>query len=112
MAIAWLYRRQYERAGMQMLAVVDSPAGAAWCAQAVLGAAALLPTSLVFGLYQPGLGGLLQVTLALFLGVALLVSAVRFFHRRDEASARTRLLRASLIYLPALLALLMLIPLV
>jgi hypothetical protein len=47
----------------------------------------------------------------LILGVADLLASARFFQRRTEASAWL-LLRTSLIYLPALLILMMLAPLV
>jgi heme o synthase len=107
MAIAWLYRQQYEAAGMRMLPVVD-PSGRRAGAQAVLSAWTLLPVSLVsvlhtnFGLW---LGGVI-----LGLGIGQLACAVAFFLHRDERAAR-RLLRASLIYLPAVLAVLTLGPL-
>jgi protoheme IX farnesyltransferase len=107
MAIAWLYRGQYATAGMRMLPVVD-PSGRRAGAQAVLSAWTLLPVSLVsvlhtnFGLW---LGGVI-----LALGIGQLACAVAFFLHRDERAAR-RLLRASLIYLPAVLAVLTLGPL-
>jgi heme O synthase-like polyprenyltransferase len=43
------------------------------------------------------------------LGIVQLVMATMFWHRRDATCAR-RLLRASLVYLPMLLVLLMLVP--
>ena len=104
MAIAWLYRRDYGDAGLQMLTVVD-PSGRRAGAQAVLGAVALLPVSVLPSALQ--LGGTAYFAGALLLGVAQLVIAVRFMRRLDEASARG-LLRASLVYLPGLWLLLML----
>ena len=57
MAIAWLYRDDYARAGQRMLTVVD-PTGLRAGAQAVVGALALMPVSLVPALSpasrQPG----------------------------------------------------------
>ena len=102
MAIAWLYRRQYQEAGMLMLPVVD-PDGRRTAAQALTYAMALLPVSLmpvallpVSWTYQAG---------ASILGLGQLACALWFAHARSERSARW-LLRASLIYLPAILLLL------
>jgi protoheme IX farnesyltransferase len=106
MAIAWLYRKEYARAGMQMLPVVD-PSGVRAGAQAVLAAAALLPTSLLPAMHTPDV--LWYLSLAVMLGMAQLVCAVSFCVQRNETSARW-LLRASLIYLPALMILLVLVP--
>lgn len=106
MAIAWLYRKQYARAKLQMLPVVD-PSGRRAGVQAVSAALALLPVSLVPGLMVPGAAPYAAV--ALVLGVGQLVCAGLFLTRLDERSAR-RLLRASLVYLPALLGALMFIP--
>lgn len=108
MAIAWLYRRQYARGGMQMATVVD-PSGRTAGMQAVLAALALLPVSFVPAVWAPG--GSWYLTAAFLLGLAQLVCAVLFFIRLDERSAR-RLLRASLVYLPALLVILVLVPLI
>lgn len=111
MAIAWLYRRQYGDAGMRMMTVCD-PSGVRAGVQAVLGASALLPTCAAFGpLFASGALGLTMVALALLLAAGQLVCAVGFFARRDDRSAR-RLLRASLIFLPGVLTLLTLVPLV
>lgn len=106
MAIAWLYRQQYERAGMQMLTVVD-PTGRRAGRHAWYAALLLLPVSLVP--FQ-GLGGwttpLLQWGAAL-LGLAQLWFAIEFAGQRTDRSAR-RLLRATLLYLPLLLLILVL----
>jgi protoheme IX farnesyltransferase len=108
MAIAWLYRRDYAAAGLQMLPVVD-PSGRRAGAQAVVSALALLPVSLLFVLHSQFafiLGWIL-----LLLGGAQFACAVAFLVCRDEPAAR-RLLRASLVYLPAVLAVLTLGPIV
>jgi protoheme IX farnesyltransferase len=107
MAIAWIYRRDYARGGMQMATVAD-PSGRSAGLQAVFAALALLPASFVPALWAPGASWYLAA--ALVLGLAQLLCAIAFFIRLDEHSAR-RLLRASLVYLPALLVLLMLVPL-
>jgi protoheme IX farnesyltransferase len=108
MAIAWLYRDQYARAGHRMLTVVE-PTGrrAGW--QAVVAALALVPVSLVPVLQNPGLGSTLFILAAAALGLGQLVLAVAFWRRATDDRARL-LLRASLVYLPTLLAMLMLAP--
>ncbi|MGC3968086.1 MAG: heme o synthase [Pirellulales bacterium] len=106
MAIAWIYREQYARAGLQMLTVVD-PSGRRAGAQAVLTALMLIPISLLPSVVDGA--GSLYFCWALVLGLAQLACAVRFMLRLDEASARV-LLRASVIYLPSLLLMLMLGP--
>ena len=110
MAIAWLYRKQYAAAGMQMMTVRD-PSGCRAGAQAVLGAAALLPVCAAFGLFAPTPGGLMLVACTLLLAAGQLACAVSFLRRRDDYSAR-RLLRASLVFLPGVLMLLSFVPLV
>ncbi len=108
MAIAWLYREGYARAGYQMLTVVD-PTGrrAGW--QAVLAGAALVPVSLVPVLENPGPGSVLYIVAAAILGLGQLALAAAFWHSPGDTRARL-LLRASLVYLPTLLAMLMLAP--
>lgn len=108
MAIAWLHREGYARAGYQMLTVVD-PTGrrAGW--QAVLAGAALVPVSLVPVLENPGPGSVLYIVVAAILGLGQLALAAAFWHSPGDTRARL-LLRASLVYLPTLLAMLMLAP--
>ena len=107
MAIAWMYRKQYGQAGMQMLSVVD-PTGRRAGVQAVCGALALLPVSLLPGLFTPGLGGFIYIVVAFLLGVMQLAFAVAFSARLSEHAAR-RLLKASLVYLPTILMLALLV---
>jgi protoheme IX farnesyltransferase len=109
MAIAWLYRHQYAQAGLRMMTVVE-PTGRRAGVQAVMAAAALLPVSLIPAISGPAPGAAWYAALVLLLGVAQLACAVIFFAQRTEGSARL-LLRASLVYLPALLGLLLIIPL-
>jgi protoheme IX farnesyltransferase len=106
MAIAWIYRREYAAAGLQMLTVVD-PSGYRAGSQAVMAALALLPVSLV-PVVERHVGGP-YFALSAVLGLAYLACSVLFCLHRDDAAAR-RLLRASLIYLPILLALFVLVP--
>lgn len=107
MAIAWMYRDEYSWAGMRMWSVVD-PSGRRTGVQAVCGALALLPISLIPGLSTPGVGGSVYLVTAFLLGLAQLVFAVRFYVTLSEHSAR-RLLQASLLYLPTLLILMLIV---
>jgi heme o synthase len=108
MAIAWLYRQQYSQAGFRMLPSTE-PTGRVAGAQAVACAAALLPVSLVPVMATPGPGTLAYALAATVLGLGQLAAAVAFARNRNDHSAR-RLLRASLIYLPILLACLVAFP--
>lgn len=108
MAIAWIYRAQYSQAGLQMLSVVDA-SGRRAGAQAVIAALALVPVSLLPVVLNRA--NEVYFVWALALGLAQLGCAVWFLIARDDRSAR-RLLRASLVYLPAVMFLLMLGPLV
>jgi protoheme IX farnesyltransferase len=104
MAIAWLYRDDYRRAGLQMITVVD-PSGRAAGQQAILGCLALLPISflLVFGV--PHMATVAYLFASVIFGTIFLAAAVAFRISPSVYSARW-LLRASLIYLPAVLLLL------
>ncbi|NIP86602.1 MAG: protoheme IX farnesyltransferase [Planctomycetales bacterium] len=108
MAIAWLYRRQYAAAGARMLTVVE-PTGRLAGVQAVAAAALLIPVSLYPSVLMKA--GPLYFVLALLLALGQLATAARFLWRPDDLSAR-RLLRYSLIYLPAQFGLLLLTPFV
>ena len=96
MAIAWLYRDDYGRAGFPMLPVID-PAGRLAGRQALLYSAALLPVSLI-----PPVLGVTTPTyfwLALVLGAALIGLSWRFASQPSERTARA-LFFGSIIYLP------------
>ncbi len=107
MAIAWLYRREYSAAGQRMLTVAD-PTGVRAGAQAVVGALALIPVSLILAILPPTGSPLVYFAWAVSLGIAQLACAIQFALLRDDDSAR-RLLRASLLYLPAWLAMLLIV---
>ena len=107
MAIAWLYRSDYATAGHQMMSVVD-PTGVRCGVQAIVGAAALIPVSLIPAL-DPASGSPMVYSLwAVLLGVVQFAFAVQFALARDDQSAR-RLLRATLVFLPAWLAVTMIV---
>jgi protoheme IX farnesyltransferase len=98
LAIAWLYRDDYARAGFPMLPVVE-PDGRSTARQAVAYAAALVPASL--STTAIGLTGAAYFVGATTLGLAFLGLAVSFGFRRTAAAARGLFL-ASILYLPAL----------
>jgi protoheme IX farnesyltransferase len=104
LSIAWLYREDYARGGFRMLPGVD-PDGRATGRQAALGALALLPVSLLPTL--AGVSGAVYGLGAIVLGLFFVQRAVAFAWTRSPATARG-LLRASLLYLPLLLALMFL----
>jgi len=103
LAIAWIYRDDYERGGLKVLPVIDRE-GRLTGRQAVLHSVALLVVSLAP--VAAGLGGLPYLAGALVLGVALTVAAVQLARARSLAAARYLFL-ASVLYLPALLSLLL-----
>ena len=107
MAIAWMYRSEYAAAGHQMLPVVD-PLGWRTATQAVVGALLLIPVSLIPALSSVGNGSFVYFVWAFALGLTQLACALRFALLRDESSARF-LLRATLLYLPAWLAMLLIV---
>jgi len=104
LVIAWIYRDDYARAGLCMLPVND-PDGALTGRYMITYCLALIPVSLVPALL--GVTGLVYLVGALALGLGFLACAVHFTRTHSTKNAR-RVLRASLIYLPALLTLLLL----
>jgi protoheme IX farnesyltransferase len=104
LAIAWIYRIDYGRAGLCMLPAVDHDGGLTGrqmiCYCLALVAASLMPLVV-------DAAGWVYLAGALLLGLGFLTSAVGFFLCRSPERARA-VLRASLIYLPALLTLLLL----
>jgi heme o synthase len=107
MAIAWLHRADYARAGQRMLTVVD-PTGLRAGAQALIAALTLVPVSLVPAL-APQAGSVAVYCLwTTLLGAGQMIAAMLFLVHCDDASAR-RLLRASLLYLPCWMGLLLII---
>jgi protoheme IX farnesyltransferase len=92
MAIAWLYRDDYGKAGFPMLSVID-PVGRRSGRQAVLFAAALIPISLA-PISSPA-----YFAAVLVLGLLQLALAIRFAMTRSDGSARALFL-GSITYLP------------
>jgi protoheme IX farnesyltransferase len=111
MAIAWLYREDYAKAGIRMLPVVQ-PDGWSTACEALIYAVLMIPVSaLPFYLH---LTGRVYLVTALLLGLVYLAYTVRFARiTRAICTAESRgyardLLRASVIYLPLLLTVMML----
>lgn len=100
LAIAWMYREDYARGGFPLLTVRD-PEGRRTGRQAMLWAAALVPVSLAPSAL--GLTGAVYFLGALALTLGFLGFAVAFERERSRAAAR-RLLLVSVLYLPAILA--------
>jgi heme o synthase len=106
LAIAWIYRDDYKRAGFRMLSGRDARGTMTGC-QAVSYALALVPAGLLPALV--GLAGPVYFAGALFLGLLYLGDAFSFWLGASDARAR-RLLRTSFLYLPAVLLLMFLNP--
>jgi heme o synthase len=98
LAIAWIYREDYARAGFPMLAVID-PDGRSTARQAVVYSLALLPLSL--GPTLVGMTGDAYFAGAMALTALFVGLAVRFGLSRAIPDAR-RLFFGSIIYLPLL----------
>lgn len=104
LAIAWLYREDYGRAGLPMLPVVD-PDGASTARQSLLYATALVPVSILPAAL--GLAGPIYAASALALGIAFIAFGIRFATARTKPNARL-LFFVSLLYLPAVWIVMML----
>ncbi|HUG91985.1 MAG TPA: heme o synthase [Planctomycetaceae bacterium] len=99
LAIAWLYREQYRRAGLRMLP--GGEGGARVAGFLCVGyALALVPVSLLPA--QQAVAGSAYALAALVLGAGYVAAAARFLFRESAETARG-LLWASLVYLPVLL---------
>ena len=111
MAIAWLYRQDYGRAGIKMLPVVQ-PDGVSTVIEALVYAVIMIPVSL--SPYWLGMAGLPYAILATLLGLLYLGYTIRFSRiLRAVSETQSRmfardLLKISVIYLPLLLTGLML----
>ena len=110
-SIAWLYREDYENAGVRMLPVVHSD-GRSTIRAIVLYAVALLPVTLAPTLM--GMTGWTYFAGAILLGSGLLWFSLRMWTMKltplaSESKPHARqLLKATVLYLPLLFALMML----
>jgi len=111
MAISWLYRDDYARAGIRMLPVVQ-PDGWSTVAEALFFAVVMIPVSLTP--WMLGTTGLAYAVLATALGLLYLAYTIRFagiLRTKDETESRMLardLLKVSVLYLPLLFTTLML----
>jgi protoheme IX farnesyltransferase len=101
-AIAWMYREDYERAGIRMLPVVE-PDGESTARRIVLYSLVLIPISLIPKYLL--MAGNIYLFGALALGLLFLYAGVRISFDRTRQEAR-RVLLASVVYLPVLYGLL------
>jgi heme o synthase len=104
LAIAWMYREDYARAGIKMLPVVE-PEGRITSQQIILYTLMLLPVSLLPTLVH--LSGWIYFSGAMVLGLGFLYFSILAATRRTTWQAR-RLLLASVLYLPLLFGLMVL----
>lgn len=107
MAIGWLYRDDYRRAGIRMLPTLGVRGVAGL--QAIGYSLVCLLVSLVPVLQ--GRASVLYGAGAAVLGIAYVASSIHFARREDDARARL-LLRCSLVYLPLVYSFVLLDPLV
>lgn len=101
LAIAWIYREDYLRGGFPLLTVID-PDGDSAGRQIISNCLALLPVSLLPTIV--GMAGRFYFIGALALSLFFLACGVAVMRQRSNVTVR-RLLHASLLYLPSLLAL-------
>ena len=101
LAIAWMYREDYSRAGILMLPVVE-PEGRVTAQQIIVYTLMLLPVSLLPTLL--GTSGRIYLYGAIVLGLLFLGASVRAAFSKSRQQAR-QLLLASVIYLPLLFGL-------
>jgi len=104
LAIAWMYREDYGRAGILMLPVVE-PEGRVTGQQIVMCTLMLVPVSLLPTLM--GISGSIYFAGALVLGLLFLYVSISAALSRSRQQAR-RLLLASVLYLPLLFLLMVL----
>ncbi|MEM1068741.1 MAG: protoheme IX farnesyltransferase [Planctomycetota bacterium] len=103
MAIAWMYRRQYAEAGFCMTTTVE-PTGKSAGWQSVVGSLFLIGCAIAL-CFLPGgwLPGTIAAILATASAVPMLMASVAFLAEPNDQRAR-KLLRSSLLVLPAVLA--------
>jgi protoheme IX farnesyltransferase len=99
-AIAWLYREEYEKVGIKMLAVVK-PTGSALNVEIMTALLLLIPATLAPTFLQ--MAGNVYLVAAILLNLAFLYFGVQMSRQHDRPRAR-KLLLASVIYVPLLFA--------
>ena len=101
LAIAWMYREQYAKAGILMLPVVE-PEGRITARQIIIFTVLLLPVSLAP--FFLGLAGIVYLIGAIILGGWFLSSSISAARAKTVSQAR-KLLLVSVLYLPLIFAL-------
>ena len=96
LAIAWLYKSDYERAGLKLLPDFSEDNNAVGH-QVLLNSMALLPIGLIPGVF--GMTGHIHFFTALILGIGFVLYAAKFARNRSITSAK-KLLYASYLYIP------------
>jgi protoheme IX farnesyltransferase len=104
LAIAWIYRKDYQRGGFRMLTVVD-PSGKRLARHLLVSSLALLILSIIPSLIN--LTGMVYLTGVGIMGVLLLWFSIRTAFLMTNIEAH-RLLLASIAYLPVLLGVILL----
>ncbi len=100
LALAWLYRDEYEKAGFRMLPVVDRT-GRFTCRMILLYSVLLIPAALAESVLE-GFAGVWYTLSAFLLGTVMVALAVALIREPSRVSAR-KVFLASVIYLPLLL---------
>lgn len=98
LAIAWMYREEYAKAGILMLPVVE-PAGRITFRQIVMFSIMLLPVSLAPFFF--GITGMIFLVGASILGLWMLWTSIQAARSKTNAASK-KLLLVSVIYLPIL----------
>lgn len=101
LAIAWMYREQYAKAGILMLPVIE-PEGKITAKQIVIFTVILLPVSLAP--YFLGFAGAIYLAGATILGLWFLAASIKTARAKSVEQSR-KLLLVSVIYLPLIFAL-------
>ena len=105
LAIAWMYRDQYAKAGMRMLPSVDRT-GRATAATVVVTAAALLAVSFLPIVADGSIAGPVYAVAAALTGLGYLALAIRLAVRRTDRAAKA-VFFASIAHLPLLMLVLL-----
>ena len=102
MSIAWMYRRQYAEAGFCMTTTVE-PTGRSAGWQAIIGSLTLMACGIALCVIPVGwIGGVLGSAAVIAACYPMLKASIRFARQPDDGLAR-KLLRSSLLVLPAVL---------
>lgn len=104
LAIAWMYKEQYAKAGIKMLPVVEKD-GKVTAQQIVIFTVMLLPISLAP--FFLGISGVIYLIGAIVLGIWFLMTSIQMARAKTVEKAR-KLLLVSVLYLPVIFALMVL----